>query len=77
LFGDASLIDNFLILDLDENYYNNKTSSIFVSFVDSNSDSMVWHTRLGHIGQDRMIRLAKESLLGSLTQIKLPRCDLV
>jgi len=53
LFGHASLIDDFLVLDVDEHYYN-KTSFVFVSSVDSNSDSVVWHARLGHIGQDRM-----------------------
>jgi len=63
LFGHASLIDDFLVLDLDEHYYSNKTSPVFVSSVDSNSDSVVWHARLGHIGQDRMTRLAKEGLL--------------
>ena len=75
LFGHASLIDDFLVLDLDELYYNNKTSSVFVSSVDSTSDSVVWHARLGHIGQDRMTRLAREGLLGSLTQVKLPICE--
>ena len=31
------------------------------------------HVRLGHIGQDRMTRLAKEGLLDQVTKIKLPR----
>ena len=75
MFGHASLLDDFLVLDLDEHYYSNKTSSVFVSSVDSNFDFAVWHARLGHIGQDRMTRLAKEGLLGSLTQVRLPRCE--
>ena len=50
-------------------------SYVFVSSIDSNSDSMVWHARFGHIGQARMTRLAKEGLLGSLTQVMLPRCE--
>jgi len=75
LFSHASLLDDFLVLDLDEHYYSNNTSSFFVSSVDSNSDSVVWHARLGHIGQDRMARLAKEGLLGSLTKVRLPRCE--
>ena len=75
MFGHASLLDDFLVLDLDENYYNNNSSSVFVSSVDSNSDSVVWHASLGHIGQDRMTKLAKEGLLGSLTQVRLPRCE--
>jgi len=32
-------------------FYGNKTSSVFISSVDSNSDSVVWHAGLGHIGQ--------------------------
>ena len=38
-------------------------SSAFVSYNDSFSDFVKWHARLGHIGQDRMNRLAKEGLL--------------
>jgi len=75
LFGHASLLDDFLVLDLDEHSYCNNTSSIFISSIDSNSDSVVWHARLGHIGQDRMARLAKEGLLGQLTKVRLPRCE--
>jgi len=75
LFGHTSLLDNFLVLDLDEDYYSNNTSSVFVSSADSNSDSVVWYARLGHIGQDRMARLAKEGLLGSPTKVRLPRCE--
>jgi len=41
LFGHASLLDDFLVLDLNEHYYSNKTSSVFVSSVDSNFDSVV------------------------------------
>ena len=76
MFGHASLLDDFLVLDLDENhYYGNKTSSVFVSSVDSNSDSVAWHARLGHIGQGSMTRLVKEGLLGSLPQVRLPICE--
>ena len=35
-----------------------------------------WHARLGHIGQDRMNRLAKEGLLDRLTKVKLTKCEL-
>jgi len=50
-------------------------SSVFISSVDSNSDSVVWHAMLGHFSQDRMTRLAKGGLLGSLTQVRLPRSE--
>jgi len=38
-------------------------------------DSATWHARLGHIGKDRMTRLARESLLGSLAKVDLPTCE--
>ncbi|KAL0309050.1 UNVERIFIED_CONTAM: Retrovirus-related Pol polyprotein from transposon TNT 1-94 [Sesamum radiatum] len=33
------------------------------------------HVRLGHIGQERMTRLAREGLLGSLAKVNLPTCE--
>jgi hypothetical protein len=36
---------------------------------------MNWHTRLGHIGQDRMTRLGREGLLGALAKVNLPTCE--
>ena len=71
VFGYATLSNDFLVLDLD-NCYNN-SSSTFVSHFDSNSKSIKWHARLGHISQDKMRRLAKEGLLDQLTKVKLPR----
>ena len=35
----------------------------------------VWHARLGHIGQSRMNRLAKEGLLGSFNTVELSTCE--
>ena len=60
-------------LDLDDSYDN--ISFTFVSYFDSNSEYVKWHARLGHVGQDRISRLAKEGLLDRLTRIKLPRCE--
>ena len=34
-----------------------------------------WHARLGHIGQDRLKRLSKVGLLGSIDKIDLPVCE--
>ena len=34
-----------------------------------------WHARLGHIGHDRLKRLAKASLLGPIKKIYLPICE--
>ena len=35
----------------------------------------MWHARLGHIGQHRMNRLAKEGLLGNIEKVDLPICE--
>ena len=58
VFGHATLRNNFLVLDLDD--CCNNSSSVFVSHFDSNLESVKWHDRLSHIGQDKMSRLAKE-----------------
>ena len=73
LFGQATFKGDFIVLDLDDNY--NNISSAFVSYFDSNSESVKWHTRLGHVGQARINRLAEESLLDRLTRVKLPKCE--
>ena len=63
----------FLILDIE--YYNND-SSIFLTLSDNASDnSIIWHARLGHIGQERMARLAREGLIGNLSKVTLPTCE--
>ena len=38
-------------------------------------DVILWHARLGHIGQDRMNKLAKEGHLGSFTKIEMRTCE--
>jgi len=50
VFGLVTLENNFFIVDLDDCYNNNNTSSAFVSHFDSNSDFIKWHARLEHIG---------------------------
>jgi len=52
---------DFIVLDLDNTYDN--ISTVYVSYFDSNSGSVKWYARLGHVGQDRMGRLAKEGIL--------------
>lgn len=39
------------------------------------SNSLKWHARLGYIRKDRMARLAREGLLGSLANVSLPMCE--
>ena len=58
LFGRVALEGNFIILVLDNTY--NSVSSAFVSYVNFDSEFVKWHARLGHVGQDRMSRLARE-----------------
>jgi len=74
LFGQATLKGDFIVLDLDDDY--NNISSAYVSYFDSNSESFKLHARLGHVGQDRINRLAKEGLLDRHSRVKLPMCEL-
>src|SRR4051812_66309 len=36
---------------------------------------MKWHNMLGHIGHDRLLRLVRSELTGSLTKVTLPTCE--
>jgi len=73
VFGLASLMNDFLVLDLDDSYNNNTSPFVFLAHFDPDLKSFTWHARLGHFGQDRMSRLAKEGLLDQLTKVKLPK----
>ena len=68
---------SFIVGDLYVLDFNNSMVGFSDLFLvhDTSSDSIKWHARLGHIGKDRMIRLAREGLLGSLTQVQLPTCE--
>ena len=46
------------MLDLDHSSFS------FIAHNDEVSDFVMWHARLGHIGKDRLARLAREGLLG-------------
>ena len=39
------------------------------------SQKYLWHFRLGHIGEDRLIKLEKDGLLGPLTFEPYPVCE--
>ena len=75
LYGHGSFMDDFIKLDL--NVYSHSSANSTSSYVISsnNIDSATWHARLGHIGRDRMTRLARESLLSSLTKVDLQLCE--
>ena len=58
VFGHSTLKNDFLVLDLDD-IIKIIHHMPFVSYFDSNSYSVIWNARLGHIEQNRMSRPAK------------------
>ena len=74
-YGSSFMLDGFIVLD---SIPLNTNTSTFVTGSFSN-DSFVhdvkWHARLGHIGQDRLKRLAKAGLLRFIEKIDLPICE--
>jgi hypothetical protein len=71
-FGHTFISDDRLFhLDIDCSAYD----SSFALLTQNDYDEMNWHARLGHIGQDRMTRLAREGLLGPLANVNLPTCE--
>ena len=75
VYGYGFLSNGFIVLDT---IPINKIIYVFVTENSSSSSSVndvKWHARLGHIGQDRLKRLAKASLLGSIDKINLPVCE--
>ena len=72
-YGCGFISNGFLILDIE---YYNYDSSVFLTSSDNASDnSIIWHARLGRIGQERMTRLAREGLMGNLTKVTLSTCE--
>jgi hypothetical protein len=63
--------DRLFHLDIDCSAYD----SSFALLTQNDYDEMNWHARLGHIGQDRMTRLAREGLLGPFAKVNLPTCE--
>ena len=71
MHGSGYLSDDFIVMDIMNFYDNNNLFSLLTTA----NDSIKWHTRLGHIGQDRLKRLVRESLLGQLASTNLPTCE--
>jgi hypothetical protein len=71
-YGCGFISNGFLILDLDYSSYD-KSFALLTS--SDNVDSIKWHARLGHIGQERMTRLARENLLGNLAKVSMSTCE--
>ena len=75
-YATGRLVNDFFVLNLEfDNDIETGVSYIAASSSDMIKDSLNWHARLGHIGQDRMARLAREGLLGSLSRVNLPTCE--
>ena len=60
------------MLDLDLHFNNDIVLMTYFTSFDIIFDLIRWHIRLGYIGQDRLARLARDGLLGSLTKISMP-----
>ena len=72
-YGSGCWDNGFIVHDLVSN--NNVGFSFMTSSSSSSDNDMnVWHSRLGHIGQQRMNKLTKESLLGPLKKVNLLTC---
>ena len=74
LIGYGFVTNGFMLLDVEPNNNDGCFSNIALT---SNADvnDEIWHARLGHIGQERMNRLAKEGLLGTHAKINLSICE--
>jgi len=67
--GSGFLHDGFFILNS-----SNENSNTHCLIAERQNEYL-WHSRLGHVGELRMKRLAKEGLLGSLRNVSLPTCE--
>ena len=72
-FGSGFILDRFMVLD---NYVLSKAINNSYSLMTTSrniSDNVViWDARVGHIGLERMNRLARENLLVQFTKIDMP-----
>ena len=63
-------IDNCVLSNTNDNYYSLTTTSR-----NTCDNVIIWHARLGHIGQERMNRLATENLPGQFTKSDVLTCE--
>ena len=66
-----------MVLDNDYSSSNNVNELFSLIATNDNAcnNSVKWNARLGHIGQNRMNRLARENLLGPFAKVSLPTCE--
>ena len=75
-YGYGFILDCFFILDVDKHELSNYSCySLMATTRNSCDDMILWHARQGHIGQERMNRLARENLLGQFTKINITTCE--
>jgi hypothetical protein len=70
--GTASLVSGLMVLDT---VMHADMSLAPVSYHTVCNDPCVWHSRLCHIGQNRMSRLTKQGYLGSVDKAVMPTCE--
>ena len=75
LYAHGSFMDGFIKLDLNVPSYSSVNYASSYVIDSNNIDSATWHARLRHKRRDRMTRLAREGLLGSLTKVDLKLCE--
>ena len=69
------ILNGFMVLDIDNCVLSNINDSYYSLMTTSRNtcdNVIIWHTRLGNIGQERMNRLARENLLSQFTKIDMP-----
>ena len=69
------MLNGFIVLDTNVDSCVNESCFFYVTYANNaNIDVNIWHSRLGHIGQDRMKLLAREGMLGPLAKIDFHVC---
>ena len=60
-YSSGYLLNGFMVLDTVNVFVNDDTSIYVVENLSTSNDneSVIWHARLGHIGQDRLKKLAR------------------
>ena len=75
LYGHGSVMDGFIKSDLNVSSHSSVNSASSYVIDSNNIDSATWNARSGHMGRDKMTRLAREGLLCSLTKVDLQLCE--
>ena len=72
-FGSGYIYEGFFVLSA---IYDCLKHSVSLAATHQKGDNVeIWHSRLGHIGQSRMNRLAKEGLLTNISKVEKTTCE--